>query len=158
MKTTIQFTEPTTLTIETPATDAAPTLPVACACQHTPCACKYVAPEVVPLEPLECLAQAAPTVEEIATAVVDRLLAGKGTVTIDGQPYPDHLGVPEGLRLGLPFQNYLTWSGYMGAIWALQDPNVLLRLAVMLTAMAKAGDDPQKMLHAAVAARDALPK
>jgi len=155
VKTVIQVDQPTTLTIENTTADSPAATPATpCTCLFT--GCKYVPPEVTPLEPVEMTATAFPTVDEIAHAVVARLLGGKGIVEVDGTTLPDDLGVPPALRLGLPLQNYLTWAGRMGAAWALQDPNVLLTLAAILTAMAKAGADPQAQARAAAAARDAL--
>ena len=159
MKTVIRLDSETVLTIDSPdsATPPTATIGTPCACQFT--GCKYVAPEVVELEAHEFVAPApAPTAAEVAEAVVARLLGGRGIVAVDGAVIPDDLGVPPALQLGLPYQNYLIWAGRMGATWALQDPNVLLTLAAMLTAMAKAGDKPKDQLLAAAAARDALTK
>ncbi len=110
-----------------------------------------LAAAIRPAIPVATDTVAYPSADEIAKAVVDRLLLGHGIM----EGIPDDVGVPPAFRLGTPYQNYLIWAGRNGAAWGLADPNTMVRMAVMLTAMARLGEDatPQQL---AQAAQDAL--
>jgi hypothetical protein len=88
-------------------------------------------------------------VQNIPTQVVSTLLAGKNLAG-----FPDDMGLPKEFQLGQPAQNYFVWSANMGATRALQSPENLFLIAVMLDAMSQAGADPVARMQAAQAALD----
>ncbi len=90
-------------------------------------------------------------IDSIPAQVSANLLFGKN---IGG--FPDDMGQPKEYQLGQAAQNYFIWPAMMGAGRALQSPENLLFMAVMLDAMSQAGPDPISRVNAAQAALAAV--